>query len=48
MIIDNYRAAKIPHDFKQISLSKGDQLSEEFTKAQPFQTVSLTIYISVN
>ena len=33
------RAAKVPHEFKPIMLKKGEHMTEEMTKINPFQKV---------
>ena len=33
------RAAKVPHEFKPIRLVKGEHMTEEMTKINPFQKV---------
>ena len=38
------RAAKVPHDFKPIMLKKGEHMTEEMTKINPFQKVSIPWY----
>ena len=35
------RAAKVPHEFKQLMLKNGDHLTPEMTKLNPFQKVNV-------
>ena len=37
------RVAKIPHEFKPLMLKNGEHLTEEMTKLNPFQKVSVLI-----